>query len=197
MVESTGGRPPGPTDETANQVLQAAFRLLSTEGPAALTPVRIHKETGVARTTVYRHWPTPRHLLLGILRPATRRHEVDSLVGEVEADLHTAVATLTTRFETRPVRAFHDGLRVHDDGDESPRLSERYIQGLIAPARDVIATSIERGELQPGDIDQLVLELCGPLLAKFMLLGQPIEAAETKAAIANFLQRHRSPASAE
>ncbi len=190
MTDRAGGRPAGPTEETAGRVLKAAFELLATEGSAALTPVRLHQETGVARTTIYRHWPTPRHLLLAILGPATKRHEIDDLVGEIGADLRTAVGTLTTRFETRPVRTFFDGLRVHDGNGEKPSLSEQYIEGLIAPVRAVIAAAVERGELH-GEADRLVLEICGPLLAEFLLLGRRVKSAEVEQAITDFLDRHQ------
>ena len=63
-----GGRPAGPTAATEEQVLVAAFRLLAEEGPQEVTPVRIHAETGIARTTIYRHWPDRVELLS---RPAS------------------------------------------------------------------------------------------------------------------------------
>ncbi len=190
-MPARGGRPAGPTDDTAEQVLQAAFRLLATEGAAALTPVRIHRETGVARTTVYRHWPTPAHIVEAILARAVARHELDELTNDVDHDLGIAVATLTYRFKHRPLRRFYDATRLHGDPSESPTMSERYITGLIAPVRDVVHAAIERGQLEPGDPAALAAEICGPLLLRHLLLGEdlPDEAAAESAE--RFLAAHR------
>ena len=43
---------------------EAAIRLLTREGPSAVTHQRVAAESGVGRATVYRHWPTTRELLL-------------------------------------------------------------------------------------------------------------------------------------
>ena len=55
----SGGPPPGAAAATAYAVLSPAWRILAVEGLAALTPMRLHLETGAARTTFYRHWPDP------------------------------------------------------------------------------------------------------------------------------------------
>ena len=188
-----GGRPAGPTAATEEQVLVAAFRLLAEEGPQEVTPVRIHAETGIARTTIYRHWPTPEHVIGAILERAVARHELDELTGELDADLRTAVATITYRFENRPVLALFRGtlaLRVETNGATAP-MSERYIAGLSAPVHDVLAAAIDDGELH-GDADELTSELCGPLFFDHLLLGRPVDAELVETRIAAFLAAHRS-----
>lgn len=188
-MTSSGGRPPGPTDETRERVLQAAFRLLVTEGPAELTPVRIHRETGVARTTVYRHWPTPTQIVEEIMGRAVARDERDSLTGELAHDLRVAIGTLTFRFENRPVGAFYRATLEHGDPDETPSMSERYIAGLTDPVRDVIAASVERGEIV-GDVEELTSALCGPLLLDHLLLARPVDHDAIEARIERILREH-------
>ncbi len=182
------GRPPGPTDETLDVVLQAAFRLLVTEGPAALTPVRIHQETGVARTTIYRHWPTSAEIVDAIMVTAIARHELDQLNGQLEHDLRIAVATLTDRFQHRPVAAFYRATLEVGDPGERPTRSERYIAGLIEPVADVVRAGVERGELT-GDPEHLTSELCGPLLLDHLLLGRPVDLASVERRVTAFLAR--------
>lgn len=181
------GRPAGPTDDTREQVLQAAFRLLATEGPAAVTPVRLHRETGVARTTVYRHWPTTDHILRDILTRAIARHELEDLTGELGHDLRRAIRTLTDRFEHRPVRVFYRATLETEPGagDDQPT-DQRYIEGLVAPVRDVLATACERGELA-GDVDEMTSRLCGPLMLDHLLLDKPVDHATVDQRIDEFL----------
>lgn len=168
-------------------MLQAAFRLLVTEGPAELTPVRIHRETGVARTTVYRHWPTPREIVEEILGRAVARDELDSLTGDLEHDLRIAVGTLTFRFENRPVGAFYRATLAHGDTDETPSMSERYIAGLTDPVRDVVAAAVERGDLR-GDAEEITGAICGPLLLDHLLLGRPVDHAAVDARVGRILR---------
>lgn len=188
-----GGRPAGPTAATEEQVLVAAFRLLAEEGPQEVTPVRIHAETGIARTTIYRHWPTPEHVIGAILERAVARHELDELTGELDADLRTAVATITYRFENRPVLALFRGTLAlaPDADDDRPSMSQRYITGLSAPVRDVLAAAIENGELH-GDADELTSELCGPVFFDQLLHGQPVDEHLVERRIVAFLATHRS-----
>ncbi|MEL6985976.1 MAG: TetR/AcrR family transcriptional regulator [Actinomycetota bacterium] len=183
------GRPPGPTDETMELVLQAAFRLLVTEGPVGLTPVRIHQETGVARTTVYRHWPTSAHIVDAIMTRAIARHELDQLTGVTAHDLPVAVATLTDRFQHRPVAAFYRATLEVGDPDERPTRSERYIEGLIAPVADVVADGVASGQLR-GDAASLTSSLCGPLLLDHLLLGRPVDLDAIGQRVDEFLARH-------
>lgn len=187
-MASKAGRPPGPTDETRAALLMAAFRLLVEEGPSSLTPMRLHRETGIARTTVYRHWPTSRHIVEDVMTFAIARHELDDLTGELDHDLPIAVATLTYRFEHRPVSAFYRAALSVDADDEDPPLSRRYIAGLVAPVRDVLATALGDGRLS-GDVDELTSELCGPLLLDHLLLGRPVDQASVASSIERFLRR--------
>ena len=82
-----------------------------------------------------------RGIVEDILTQATARHEIDELTGELAHDLPLAAATLTFRFEHRPVAALYRATLAVGDLDESPTLAERYVAGLIAPVRDVIAVN--------------------------------------------------------
>lgn len=189
-VMAQGGRPAGPTEATLQQVLVAAFRLLAEEGPHEVTPVRIHAETGIARTTIYRHWPTPAHVIGDILERAVARHELDDLSGDLEADLRTAVATITYRFENRPVLALFRGTLSLADGEGAPPMSQRYIAGLTAPVLDVLTTAIDNGEID-GDANELTSALCGPLFFDHLLLGQPVDHDRVERRIVTFLATNR------
>lgn len=159
------------------------------EGPSALTPVRIHQATGVARTTIYRHWPTPADIVDAIMGRAIARMELDELTGDLAGDLALAVGTLTFRFQNRPVAAFFRATLELDDGTGSPSKSEVYIAGLVEPVRDVIAGAVSAGQLS-GDVDTLTSTLCGPLLLDHLLLNKPVVEAEVARRTEQFLKDH-------
>ena len=51
-------------------VLDAATVLLIEKGHHAVTPHRVSKVTGIARSTIYRHWPYPGSLLMDAIGSA-------------------------------------------------------------------------------------------------------------------------------
>lgn len=192
-ASSSDGRR-GPSKETVDAVLPAAFHLLVTEGIAALTPTRLFQTTGVARTTIYRHWPDSAAVVADLIAGATRRDDVDDYVGSLETDLRTAVATLTFRLANRPVGPLLGALLSADVGaGPDRRLVPGYVAGLLAPAADVLDAARERGDLtdEAASIDsrRLAADLAGPLLTRSILLASPLEEGEVEGAITAFLDR--------
>ena len=53
---------------THGLMLDAARDLLNENGPAAVTHLRVAEASGVARATVYRHWPDRADILVDLLR---------------------------------------------------------------------------------------------------------------------------------
>lgn len=61
-VTTVGGRD-ARIERTRSKVFTAVHRLLETEGLGSVTFGRVSRESGVSRTTLYRHWPTPSVLI--------------------------------------------------------------------------------------------------------------------------------------
>lgn len=190
----------GPRTDTLETVFTSAFRLLIAEGAHAITANRLHKETGIARTTIYRHWPEPSDLLDAMLERATGDQHLGSFVGQVRTDLTTAVDDLVWRCNERPVRPMFGALVEHGRRDpERGDIAADYIAGILKWIRRAIADGIERGELTgPAEdiethIDRLVTELSGPLLVEHVLLGRTVTAEDGRAAVETFLLRHGAP----
>ena len=115
------------------------------------------------------------------------------LTGDLDADLATAVGTMTFRFQNRPVRALFRGTlaaSTTDDAHTAP-MSDRYIEGFTAPVRDVITRAVEAGELD-GDPEELTSTLCGPILFDHLLLGRPVDEDACRRRTGEFLARHRT-----
>lgn len=173
-----------------------AFRLLIAEGAHAITANRLHQESGVARTTIYRHWPEPADLLAAMLERATGEHDTAPFVGELRADLLSAVRGLVFRFNERPVRPLFGALIEHGrresgaGGPDPEDLGASYITGILRPIRRAMAEAVERGELSADvDVDDLVDEVAEPLLVRHVLLGRTVEDDDAAAAVESFLER--------
>lgn len=192
MAEETRtGRPPGPHDDTLAKLLPVALRLFLTEGGQALTPTRLHTESGVGRATIYRNWPEPEDLIEIMLGYATEEPPPHAFTGDLERDLLAAVDMLLDRFEHRPARAFFGACI--DYGRRSERMATvatRFVDGILAPFRTVLAAAVASGELQ-GDVDDLVSAIAGPLILDHVILGKEIPRRRGRALVKEFLGCHR------
>lgn len=154
-------RPAGPTADTEAAVLTAALELLLAEGAQALTPQRLHAVTGVSRSTVYRHWPTPHDVLDALIAVAPAKDL--PVTGDVAADLHAAVDQLCNRLRDKPVAAFLQALVAAAE----PELRHRYLEDLLTPFQRALAGTAR------SDRDDAVAAIVSPLLLDALLLDKP------------------------
>ncbi|MEM9039849.1 MAG: TetR/AcrR family transcriptional regulator [Actinomycetota bacterium] len=181
----------GPRQATLEVVLTTAFRLLIDEGAHAITAQRIHQETGVARTTIYRHWPEPADLIRTMFDRAVAGRGIPAFTGDLRADLQIAVDSLVQRFNRRPVRALFGALVEHGRRDsDAGDIAADYVRGLLTPVRQAVDAGIERGELVDGDVDGMVDELSATLFMRHVLLGQQVDDDDARRAVDSFLRRH-------
>ncbi len=184
------GRPPGPHDDTLGKLMPRALQLFLDEGGAALTPTRLHKETGVSRATIYRNWPEPADLIEIMLQMATRFPDTMTCVGDVRTDLHAAMATLLDRFENRPARAFFAACLEYGRRNERvASAATAFIAGILQPFHLAISEALERGDLE-GSEHELVAEITGPVILQHIVMGFPVDEARGAAVVDHFLDCH-------
>lgn len=166
------GRPAGPASDTTATVLTAALDLLLTEGAGALTAQRLHQVTGVSRSTIYRHWPTPDDVLAALIdvAPSPRREPS----GDLAEDLHAEVDALCNRLRDKPVAAFLQALVGADAG-----LRHRYVEDLVAPVQAVLRDA----GVPRTAADDAVAAIVSPLLVDALLLDRPTARARAHRAV--------------
>lgn len=149
-------------------MLTAALELLLAEGAAALTPQRLHRATGVSRSTVYRHWPTPHAVLEALIAVAPTSPPPPS--GDLGQDLHAAVDQLCNRLRDKPVAAFLQALVTAASADpDAASLRHRYVADLLAPFHAALrAARVPRAEREDA-----VALVASPLLLDALLLDRP------------------------
>lgn len=159
---------------TRRKVLDAVRTVLADEGAAAVTHRRIAAVAGVARATMYLHWPDPTHLLLDAVAEMPLPAAVPSS-GDLRADLLAAVGVMQDLLAQPPVVAVFAELLARAEGD--PRWSEaRRAMYLRAdqPVQQLLATAHERGLLSVADPQAAVSQLLGPLLFRRLVQGAPV-----------------------
>lgn len=81
--------------KTRQKVLDAGAIVLFTDGWSEVTHLRLAKETGVARGTIYRHWPTIDDLIVEIFESCDPAPYAAERIGELRADLIAELALLS------------------------------------------------------------------------------------------------------
>ena len=160
------------TSRVRKIVLDAAVALLIRKGHHAVTPHHLSTETGVARSTIYRLWPDSVSLLMDAIDAVVTPDHILSTVGDVRADLTSALENLRFRLNRRPFRAMFTALLDHAiKSKELIPAQRRFVTGVTAPIRSVVAEAIEDGRLdssiKPNDA---VAQLVGPLFHQHVML---------------------------
>ncbi|MEM9467284.1 MAG: TetR-like C-terminal domain-containing protein [Actinomycetota bacterium] len=186
MATTPPGEPRGPRVDTVETVFTYAFRILIAEGAHALTPQRLHRESGIARTTIYRNWPETRDLIAAMLAKATGDQDVAPFVGAHPDDLRAAVASLIFRFNHRPVRPLFAALVEHSRGSDEDIAAE-YVDGIVRPVGRALREAAARGDLEVDDPDAAANDLVAPLLMRHVILGQAVSEADGDALVDAFV----------
>ena len=174
-------------------VLPAVFELLLAEGVGAVTALRVSRHAGVARSTIYQHWPDQQTLLLDAIDRIITPDVPTSITDSLEDDLATVLGTLRKRITKQPFRALFATLLDHANRDRAfVSAQRRFVKGVLQPIRDVLTASVQRGDLPPTvDVDEAVVQLAGPIFTQHVM----VRAAVSDELIANtirqfLLQRH-------
>lgn len=159
-------------------VLHAALELLLDEGATALTAQRLHQATGVSRSTIYRHWPTPTDVLAALIDVAPSQARPSS--GDPAADLHAAVDELCDRLRDKPVAAFLQALMTTATLDAAAvDLRQRYVEDILEPFREALA----QAEVTREHADDAIAAIVSPLLVDVLLLDRPAARARAHRAV--------------
>ncbi len=154
-------------------MIAAASEILQRDGYARLTMERVAAESGVAKTTLYRSWPTKAALCMDLYLDVAGREVLDPDTGDVASDLKHIAATVV-RLQTKTVAgpAFLGLIAEAQSNPESRAdfLAE-FAQRRRQVTREVLRRAIRRGELHPGTDIDLVIDTLGGGITFRLLQG--------------------------
>jgi AcrR family transcriptional regulator len=171
-----------PRDERVDtEVVSAVLHALRSGGYGAVTIDGIARKVKRARTTIYRRWPSKRHLVAyAVVSEMGDNPAADT--GVLRGDLEAAVATLLNAFNG-PLGQALPGLVA--DMARDPELAEMIRREVLAARRksmrDAFARARTRGEVR-DDLDvELVLDmLTGPFYYRTLFGHAPITRRMTR-----------------
>lgn len=178
-------------------ILDAATDLLIHHGAGEVTATRIAEEAGVARTTIYRHWPDQSSLLLDTIDTIVAPHGSTTYSDDLEADLTTALSNLRARMTRHPFRQVFAALLDHANRDRTfVAAQKRFINGVLQPIADILNTATDRGGL-PSSVDtgHACAVLAGPLFHQHVMLRASIDDRLISDTVHRFLAATNEPMS--
>jgi AcrR family transcriptional regulator len=175
-----------PRAGTRDRALSAARSILGGEGYAGLTMEKVAARSGVAKTTLYRRWPTKAALCMDLYLEVAGRELRDPDTGDVARDLQ-AVADAVVRLQTRTAAgpAF---LGLIAEAQLHPETRKAFLAEFAGRRREltrrVLRRAIGRGELDPGTNVDLVIDALGGAVTFRLLQGHaPLTTRFTRALV--------------
>jgi TetR/AcrR family transcriptional regulator, regulator of autoinduction and epiphytic fitness len=180
---------------TRASVLRAATDLLVEGGPSAVTMDAIVARSGVAKSTIYRHWQSRDDVLVEVFAECAPNIEAPSPEVAFEPALRDLMSSLVTYLHdpewARIVPALLM-LKTHADGvaDLEKRLEKNQSDAIS----EILRRGIAEGAIAPDlDLDVATAQLVGPLLFAQLTGSTPLDHALADNTIDNFLAAQARP----
>jgi AcrR family transcriptional regulator len=158
-------------------VLATALDLVQDHGYPALTIEGLAACAGVAKTTIYRSWPSKAAVVLDAMFVNSDSRLAFPDTGSVEQDMRGQMSQLASLFADPAFSKPYLGLIAASQHD--PAVADALRNRLIAPRRTVAANTlrrgVERGELRSDlDLEIAIDALYGPIYYRLLVVHQPI-----------------------
>jgi AcrR family transcriptional regulator len=167
---------PARVRRTQQTVLATTFALMSEAGIGGVSVDEVARRSGVAKTSIYRHWPSRSALLLDACSQLSAKPEVPD-TGSLRGDLLALATYLAGQLRTaRWPTILPSIIDAAERDPEIARLHAELEAGFSHPYRPVIDRAKRRGELAAQyDASEIVASIVGPLFYRRWFSRQPID----------------------
>ena len=181
---------------TRAAVLQAATDLLVEGGPNALTIDAIVGRSGVAKSTIYRHWPSRDEVLLAVIESrAPMMPEPDpaaDVVTSIREAVRASAATLNDPEWARMVPAM---MLLRNNDEDIKAIDERLEKRRHAVLASLIERAAAEGVLADDvDVAEAITFLFGPMLFAHLTETVPLDGGFADRIVDRFLAAYGDPA---
>lgn len=182
-------------ERTVAKVLDAVHRLLRTEGLGSVTFGRVSRDTGVSRTTLYRHWSSPAELVAEVwaqvVPPARVAH-----TSNLEADLVDVFLEVRDVVESPTMQRSLPALLVVAQREQMiSSLHARFVRDRRQPIVERLRRAIAEGQIaRDADPERMVDLLSGPLFYRQLMRRTPTPDEDVRAFVGAVLASVTPPA---
>lgn len=160
------------------RVLTTTLDLLTEAGLDELTIDDISRRSGVAKTTIYRHWPNRSALVIDACSRMTDGDEAPPDTGSLEGDVRAILTNIAELLGTARWSSIVPSIVDATEHDQAFADIHRRIQrGHAAPLRTALDRAALRGEISSTiDRSAVTAALLGPLFYRRWFSREPINA---------------------
>ncbi len=183
----------GRVQRSRSRVLTTAFDLLSESGVGGFTVDEVARRSGVAKTTIYRHWPSREALVIDAASRISAEQEVPD-TGSLESDVTAILANLGHLLSTaRWSSVVPSIVDVAERDPEFAGVHGKIQRGHAAPLRQVIERAASRGLISAAaDPSSMISALIGPLYYRRWFSREPIDDQFVKTIVRNVISSQRA-----
>lgn len=165
-------------------VLDAATKLLSEQGSSGFTVDAVVARSGVAKTTIYRHWPCKEDLFMAAV--ACFGHEGEAPdTGSLRGDLVSLLSGLGSELGTEEWSKSLPA--VLDRAEHDPEVAARHlaiVHQRSDSARRLLQRAQERGEIRADvEVELLMSVFAGPLFYRRLMVREATSASQVEAIV--------------
>lgn len=166
------------SEEARRKALAAAMDVIVDKGVSNLTIEEVALRSGVAKTTIYRHWPERASLIVDTVR-STFEHVATPDTGSLRGDLEAYFGGMVRADLSGKVGQLMPCLIDAAGRDsEIELLLDRIAIERQQPILAIVAHAQARGELPEGlDTRVVVGTIVGPIVFRKLVWRQPLDAA--------------------
>ena len=182
---------------STGKLLDAAADLLVSGGAAAVTVDAVTRLSGVARTTLYRNFPSTDSLIAAAFQRLLPTPEPPPAGAPVREQLLHLCTSMTRLIQDAPLQQSMLGWlamgRGASDDDEVGQLRRRVVDSYTEPLHAVLSAAEAEGTLLAGDRDLAVAQLAGPVVLGRMIGLRPYTAEDVERLVDDFLRGRLAP----
>ncbi len=168
----------GRSQRSRAAVLAASAALLESSGVGGFSVDEVARRSGVAKTTIYRHWPTRELLILDACAALDAQYDIPD-TGTLYGDISAFVTDLAAMVQGAAWAAILPSIvDAAERSDEFAAMHSKTQRGHASLVHQIIEHAITRGEL-PADTDAAVMAstLLGPIFYRRWFTREPLDAA--------------------
>jgi len=180
-------------EKSKKAVLAATYELLTKLGLSGVSVDEVSRRSGVAKTTIYRHWPSRELLLMDACSQLASKPQ-DPNTGSLKGDLHLVARVVVGRLHQPWATVLPSIIDAAERDKDLAELQSRIHSQMRGALVSVIERGKERGELpQSQDARELVASILGPILYRRFFSREPLDEAFAKRVVERALGKAIPP----
>jgi AcrR family transcriptional regulator len=189
-----------PGSERANErvrrsketVLKTTFELLMEAGLGGVSVDEVCKRSGVAKTTIYRHWPSRTALLLDACSRMGTKFDIPD-TGKLQTDLAELASSIAALLRSRSFSSVLPSIiDAAERDDEVAEMFKRIHAEHMAPFFLVVERAKQRGELARNcPASEIVAAVVGPLFYRRWFSRESLDDNFVKAVVKRAVHRSK------